>query len=826
MSLTYHNFDLRVTRDEQVYVVSREGEAGPVRLQLDLNQLALALPLIEQEGANPELVREVGRQLYQALFPAPILAHFERSRAAAPDRRLRLRLRIESDQLAVLPWEFLFDGEKFLGLSINTPVVRYPEVPKPITSLQVDGPLRILVIIASPVNYPDLNRESQAAELKAAFSGSQAEGVMEVEFLLHATYAGLMRRLRSSEFHILHYLGFSAFDAETQQAVLLFEEENGMARKVSGDGLGGLLLREDLGRITKGVPALRLVLINDCESSTGPAKNFAVGVATSLVRAGIPAALAMQYSLPDSVARTFAAEFYNAIVRTLPIDAAAAEGRVAIKAEIEAGDERPARDEAMPGEWGAPVLFMHAEDGQLFQPRQVRQVAFARTTEQVYTEIESFKVETRDPLTRFFLDHLLAFIVLTTAGLLVYWFTSRRLDVLLISVAVVIFGCVWLLRSLFREKVPNTFDTLWRRRLIIARGEGNPVKQYLDFLKEYNALLNHQRYAWVTRALGLAVAVYSVLRLDFSPIPPPWDLPLRLLIYVLGPIAGYVLGTLLWKMIATVIATRRLSYRFDLDVRPTHPDKCGGLKPLGDLYFAHAQVVLLAGLFVAAWVLVFSLSYAHLERHIVEDFSVPATLIDNYGALCNQYQTSGTRPSTEEAAGLSIRVCSCLRFAADAPRYRVLRCIQRVSDPQPGLLTRLAWHALGLYRWLPLYQALLVILALVAIITFLFPMWNTHRIMRDKGKGFRRTADSLAGEIAELERYIEGYGATNVVESAEIDHQLAWLEDRYQRYHNPPRWPFDAHVSFRMAGSLAWMGTSLLGPEVLSAIARFLRSTL
>jgi hypothetical protein len=689
MSLTYDNFDLRVTQDEQIYATSREGEAGPVRLQLDHNQLNLALLLIEQEGANPELVREVGRQLYQTLLPAPILAHFERSRAAAPERRLRLRLRIESDRLAVLPWELLFDGQTFLGLNLDTPIVRYPEIPQPVASLQVEGALRVLVIIASPVNYPDLHRDLQADELKATFSVPQAEGVLEVEFLLHATYAGLMRRLRSSEFHVLHYLGYSAFDTETQQAVLLLEEENGLARKVSGDELSGLLLREDLGRVTKGVRSLRLVVINDCESSTGPAKNFAVGVAASLVRAGIPATLAMQYSLPDPVARQFAAEFYDAIVRSLPVDAAVAVGRATIRAESEAGDDQPAPEEAVPGEWGAPVLFMHAEDGQLFQPQQVRQLAFAHTTEQVYTEIEVFKVETRDPLTRFLLDHLLAFALVTAAGLLVYWRTSPRLDVMLTANAVIIWTCIWALRSLFREKVPNTFDILWRRRLIIPRGEGNLAGQYLDFLKDYNVWLNHQRYVWITRLLGLAVAVYSVWRLEFGPISPSWRLPLRLLISVLGPLAGYVLGTLLWKMIATVIATRRLSYRFDLDVRPTHPDKCGGLKPLGDLYFAHAQVVLLAGLYVAIWVLILSLSYTRLERHIIADLSVPATLIDNYPAWCSQYQTSRTLPSTEEAAGFSIEVCDCLNFAADAPGYRVLHCVQKISDPQPRMLIRL-----------------------------------------------------------------------------------------------------------------------------------------
>jgi hypothetical protein len=831
MSITYQNFDLRVARDGQIYATSEtEGEVGPIRLQLDRNELSLALPLIEQEGANPELVREVGRQLYQALFPAPILAHFERSRAAAPDRRLRLRLRIESDELAFLPWEFLFDGETLLGLSMDTPLVRYPEVPQPIQSLQVEGPLRILVVIASPVNYPDLNRESQAEELKAIFSGLQAEGVLEVEFLLHATYAGLMRRLRTNEFHVLHYLGYSGFDTEAQRPVLLFEEENGMARKISGDELSGLLHREDLGRVTKGVRALRLVLINDCERSTGPAKNFSVGVATSLVRSGVPAALAMQYSLPDGVARKFAAEFYDAIARGLPIDAAATLGRAAIKAEIEGGDGRPARDEAVPGEWGAPVLFMHAEDGQLFQPQRVERLAFDRSTEQIYTEIDTFRVETRDRLTRFFLDHLGALILLSGVGVLVYLFATPSLDYMFPSAWAVVYGCTWLLRSLFRQKVPDTFDKLWRRRLITTRDKGNLTAQYLHFLKDYNGLLNNQRYAWSTRALGLAVAVYSVLDLNYARIASPWRLPLQLLVFILAPLAGYVLGTLLWKMIATVIATRRLSYRFDLDVRPTHPDKCGGLKPLGDLYFANAWIVLLAGLFIAVWVLILSLSYASLERHAIEDLAVGEALIDGYPALCSQYLTSGASPSTEELSAFSPATCDCLAgrvgadAAANAPRYRVLRCITVASDVQPTPLIYLAVTGLRYYRWLDLYSALLIILALVAIFTFLFPMINTHRIMRGKGPRFRRKADSLAGEIAELERYIEQYGIVSSEESTEISRRLAWLEDRYQGYNNPPMWPFDARVRFRMAGSLAGMGVSFVTSEIVPAIVGFLRS--
>jgi len=760
MSLNYHNFDLHITPDEQIYATSvTGGEAGPARMQLDSNQLELALQLIEQERATAELVRDVGRQLYDALFPLPILTHFVSSRAAAPDNRLRIRLHISSPKLAALPWEFLYDGEMFLGLSIDTPIIRYPEVPLPLASLEVKGALRVLVVIASPVNYPNLNREVQAADLKVAFSDLQSQGALEVEFLPSATYIGLMRRLRSSEFHVLHYLGYSGFDAETQQSVLLFEEENGVARKLGGDELGHLLYQEDLSQVTKGTRALRLVVINDCESSTGPARNFSIGVAASLVRSGVPATLAMKYSLPSAVARTFSVEFYGAIARGLPIDAAAAQGRTAIRAAATGGADPPAPDQAVPGEWGAPVLFMHAEDSQLFHPQKIEQLAFALTAEQVYAEVDQFKVETRDRPTRFFLDHLLAFILVSAVGIFLYCFISQQLDTLFISATAVAFSCVWLLRALFREQVPDTFDKLWRRRLLIARGTGNLTDQYLDFLRSYNALLNNQHYSWITRAVGLSVAVYSSVTFDFGVIPSSVRLPLRLAAYALSLAMGYVLGTLLWKMIATVIATRRLSYRFDLDIRPSHPDKCGGLKPLGDLYFAHAWIVLLAGLFFAVWVLVLSLSNGIMEQYVAANQPEQTPLID---------------------------------FARYFMRY---------------------------HRWLESYRALLVIIALIAIFTFLFPMYNTHRIMRGKGPRFRRKADSLAGEVAELERYLDEYGTISDEESNEISQRLEWLEERYGKYCDPPLWPFDRPVQSQLLGSLGIMGVSFV---VSTAVQRFL----
>jgi hypothetical protein len=743
MSPLYDNFDLRITQDEQVFAVSQIGEAGPERFDLDRNQLALALEVVEAEGANPRLVRELGQTLYQALFSPPIQVLHARSLDAAPEGRLRLRLRIEPDWLAALPWEFLHDGQSFWGLSSDTPIMHLPGETLALDPLQVEGPLRVLVIIASPVNYPDLHREQQADQLKSTFSRLQTQGLLEVEFLPHATRANLIRTLRTGGFHVLHYLGYSAFNAQTNQNVILFEEENGVARRVSADDLHRWLRRESA------LDLLRLVLINDAERSTAPAERFSLPFAMRLVELGIPAALAMRYPLPDAVSHKFAARFCEEVARGRPVDAAAAEGRAEIHEDLQANLVPQAPDTPAPGEWGAPVLFMRTKDGQLFQPPKALQVETAPSSELVYAAIEGFKVETRDPVTRFFLDQLPLFTVVGVVATCIYWLIARIPDLLFFSGVAVAYGCLWLLRTLFREKVPSTFRKLWDRRLLIPRDGANLAEDYRDFLDSYNSLLNDQRYSWITRAIGLGIALVTVWNLNYQVVDSPWRYLLQAVAIVLSLLAGYILGTLLWKMIATVLATRWLSFRFDLDIRPTRADGCGGLKPLGDLYFANAQVLLLAGLFTAFWVLVFVLTPV-----LVANLNLP-------------------------------------------PRLESL--------------------LLGYSEWLAIYQALLVILALVALITFVFPMINTCRIMREKKVEFQEKANSLAREIAELEDYVEKYEHADSEQTAEINSRLEWLEDRYLHYDRPPLWPFDPRVRFRMAGSLFWMSVSLVASQILES---------
>ena len=77
------------------------------------------------------------------------------------------------------------------------------------------------------------------------------------------------------------------------------------------------------------------------------------GTAPNLVQKGIPAVVAMQYSILDSTAKLFADEFYRTLALGYPVDAAIQETRNAISIEVGL-DKR---------DFATPVLYMKAKDG-------------------------------------------------------------------------------------------------------------------------------------------------------------------------------------------------------------------------------------------------------------------------------------------------------------------------------------------------------------------------------------------------------------------------------------------------------------------------------
>ncbi len=261
--------------------------------------------------------------------------------------------------LSQIPWEFLRDPvNDFLALSRRTPIVRYTQQLNTRPPAAITMPLRVLVMISAPEDYPTLDVEGEWQRLQEATAPLQARGLLQLERLDTATLIALQRRLRAADYHIFHYIGHSDYDADTQQGVLIFESERDSKQ---GQIISGTALSRELAEES----TVRLVVMNSCHSADRPPADALSGIASSIVTRGIPAVAAMQYAITDAAAKAFAEEFYRAISELLPIDAAMSEARRAISNRVQNN------------EWATPVLYMRADDGELFRPTAPKKTSTA-----------------------------------------------------------------------------------------------------------------------------------------------------------------------------------------------------------------------------------------------------------------------------------------------------------------------------------------------------------------------------------------------------------------------------------------------------------------
>lgn len=299
-------------------------------------------------------VQEFGRALFDALFTGEIRNRYDVSKQQGVQQRkgLRLKLRIQPPDLASLPWEFLYDPREaeYLCLSSSTPIVRYLELPRPVESLTVMPPLRILGMIASPSDLTPLDIDRERERVEGAVKDLREKELVELSWLEGQTWRELQRAMRDGPWHVFHFIGHGGFDPDAGEGLIALADEAGKSWRLHASPLGRLLGDHR---------PLRLVLLNACEGAQGSNRDRFSSTAAILVRRGIPAVLAMQYEITDQAAIDFARAFYEALADGMPVDTAVAEARRAVSFA--------APDTA---EWGTPVLYTRAPDGVIWDMRK------------------------------------------------------------------------------------------------------------------------------------------------------------------------------------------------------------------------------------------------------------------------------------------------------------------------------------------------------------------------------------------------------------------------------------------------------------------------
>jgi len=173
--------------------------------ELENKLLALENALLRSGGSHrgispqEQTVRDFGERLFKAILTGDVKTRYEVSlrEARRQNKGLRLKLRIQPPKLALLPWEFLYDpdGGDYLCFSASTPLVRYVDLRRPVEQLPITPPLRILGMVASPTDLPQLDVDKEKRLVEESIKFLRAKGLVELTWLEEQTWSALQEAM-------------------------------------------------------------------------------------------------------------------------------------------------------------------------------------------------------------------------------------------------------------------------------------------------------------------------------------------------------------------------------------------------------------------------------------------------------------------------------------------------------------------------------------------------------------------------------------------------------------------------------------------------------
>ena len=358
----YTNFDLLINKtrnmnDFEVRVInSPAGQASSIFSfpfsETEINNFLLSVEKAQHNNrsldhnisVNPLTAKKVGEVLYKTIFCNEIAESFRASQAISQqsDQRLRIRLNLSNAPALIrLPWELLFNpsNNNYIGLSINTPIIRNLDIATLPKNHHVKGAFLVLVMISTPEDYSSLDSEKEWDKINNATQILQKQGKLTLK-RIEPSLPALQRELRKEAAHIFHFIGHGGYDQQEETGVLIFQDKNKKSNAVNGQYLGTILHDAKM---------LQLVILNSCDGGKTSSADHFSGVGQSLLQKGVSAVIAMQNKISDTAAIIFSHEFYSALADGFQIDTSVTEARKMI---YSTGNEE---------EWATPVLYMSAD---------------------------------------------------------------------------------------------------------------------------------------------------------------------------------------------------------------------------------------------------------------------------------------------------------------------------------------------------------------------------------------------------------------------------------------------------------------------------------
>lgn len=317
---------------------------------------ALRLAGLLQPDGTPlrDLAVRVGRQLWQLLMNDPNVAGLlttDRANAQARGQRLDIVLQTgpRDVPLARLAWELLHDEHGFLLQQGAVTLTRHVQFERATPRLKVNGPVRILLIEARPVRVPPLPGGREYGILEDVVNKLHDQTPITLERLQPPTYDALINRLSDADdVHVIHFDGHGGFDG--RGSFLVFENEYCERADVDAARIAAALAGKKV----------KLLYASACQTAATGSASIFTGLGPGLLVAGVPAIVAMQFSVLANAAEKLLERFYRSVALGKPLPDCLADARQLLYA--------PQFGHA----WATPVLYLRNRDadGKLLEVRR------------------------------------------------------------------------------------------------------------------------------------------------------------------------------------------------------------------------------------------------------------------------------------------------------------------------------------------------------------------------------------------------------------------------------------------------------------------------
>ncbi|MCX9012521.1 MAG: hypothetical protein OIN66_15565 [Candidatus Methanoperedens sp.] len=216
--MSYRDFELQLSKESPNLYRARALDNGNIAAEQTFELRTGELKVLEglrrleekaisaSEKVEKEIFHiEFGKELYNKVFSGKLGEYFinclEEAQKNGGGLRICLRCDENAQEISVLPWEFLHNGDGFLVTDRNILISRLPFGVKKVKSNPLDSILRMLVVVSSP-NDPGvapLNTELEQEVILEAVDKLQREHKMEIDFTEDATFETIDDYLNEKE---------------------------------------------------------------------------------------------------------------------------------------------------------------------------------------------------------------------------------------------------------------------------------------------------------------------------------------------------------------------------------------------------------------------------------------------------------------------------------------------------------------------------------------------------------------------------------------------------------------------------------------------------